>query len=40
MPHRLKSKGAGLKLVDVEFEARVEVELSLAESFDDADPQS
>ena len=40
MPHRLKSEGASLKLVDVELEAGVEVELSFAESFDDSDPQS
>ena len=39
-PHRLKSQGAGINLVDVELEACVEVELSLAESFDDPDPQS
>ena len=40
MAHRLKSEGASLKLVDVELEACIEVELSFAESFDDADAQS
>ena len=40
LSHRLKSEGAGLKLVYVELEARIEVELSFAESFDDSDPQS
>ena len=38
VPHRLKSEGASLKLVDVELESCIEVELSFAESFDDWDP--
>ena len=37
VPHRLKSEGASLNLVDVELESCIEVELSFAESFDDSD---
>ena len=38
--YRLVSQGFSLKLVNVQLEAGVEIELSFAESFDDADAQS
>ena len=38
-PHRLQSKCARPEFVDVQLEARVEIELGFAKSFDDADPE-